>query len=759
MSETFEFDARDESGAAANQGERVPLQVERQPKAQAAAMQLDASVNGDLHLSHYIKVLYKRRWLVGGAFAVVVASVAAYTYSAIPLFEAKSRLLIEVETPNVVAFKEVINEQQAKADYYQTQYNILQSRSLARKAMEQLGLFQGDALSGPPPKPGLWQRIKSWLGSTDPQVAAQSADETVAQSRAIDAFLRNLTVAPIRNSRLVDVKYRLPDPELATRIVNALSTAYIDQNLEYKFLASQEASSWLSDRLKEQRGQVEAAELALQRYREQNDAISLEDRQNITVQKLADLNAAVTRAKTTRIEKEALYSQLRSAQGSPALLDTFPAILGNGFVQQLKGQLADLQRQRAQMAERLGDKNPEMIKISSALQSTQVKLDAEIQKVVQSVKSEYDAAVSQEQSLTAALNQQKGEALAMNKKAIDYNVLERDVESSKGIYNSLMQRAKETGVAGELRTSNIRVVDFAERPRRPIFPDTRLNILSAVLGGGLLAVVLAFLFEYLDNRIKSPDEVKAYLGLAHLGLLPLMGKAPDGKEYSLLDGAVPASFSEAFRVLRTNILFSSTADGGQALVVTSTGPGEGKSLVASNLALSLAQAGRRVILLDADMRKPKTHTVFGIDQEPGLSNLLVGTTKASESVRKTQTNGLWVLPAGRIPPNPAELLGSKRFSDFLASLKGHFDWVIVDSPPVMAVADASVIAHLADAVLFVVGSEMTSHPNARRAVEQLKTAQGRVVGAVLNRVDLERNAYYYSQYYRKEYTSYYTKTS
>lgn len=754
--ETPISDARDASITPAETGPDGPT------RRQLAAMHLDSAPDraSETHLLDYVKVLYKRRWMALAVFVTIVLTVTAYTFTATPIYEAKTRLLIEADNPNIVAFKQVIDEQEAKADYYQTQYNILQSRVLARKTMEALHLF--DNPQAAVPKKVSWTAsVSQWVSELfggDPapkanQIAA--ADETAAQSRAIDAFLGRLFVAPVRNSRLVDVRYRLPDPALATQIVNTLATSYIEQNLEYKFLSSQEASAWLSDRLKEQRGQVEAAELALQRYREQNDSISLEDRENITVQKLADLNAAVTRAKTIRIEKEALYNQLRISQGNPAMIDTFPAILTNSFVQTLKAQLADLQRQRAGLSDRFGDQHPEMIKVNSAIENTQIRLDGEIRKVVQSVKSEFDSAASQEQSLTTALNQQKGEAMSMNKKAIDYGVLARDVESSKQIYNSLMQRSKETGVSGELRTSNIRVVDAAERPLSPISPAKRLNVLMAIFGGGLFAIALAFTLEYLDSRIKTPDEVKTHLGLSHLGLLPLMSNDSE-KTYVRVDSAVPANFAEAFRVLRTNILFSSAATGGQSVLVTSTGPGEGKSLVASNLAVSLAQAGRRVLIIDADLRKPKVHTVFEQAQEPGLSNVLVGNSKASESVRKTEVNGLWVLPAGRIPPNPAELLGSQRFKDFLASLKTHFDWVVIDSPPVMAVADASVVAHLATGVLFVVGAEMTSRHAARRAVEQLDTARGKFFGAVLNRVDLEKNAYYYSQYYRREYATYYT---
>ena len=286
-------------------------------------------------------------------------------------------------------------------------------------------------------------------------------------------------------------------------------------------MASKEANDWLGARLAEQRKEVEAAEARLQQYREQNETISLVDRDNITVQKLGDLNAAVTRAKTDRLTKEAMYRQLQASASDRARLDTAPQILGNPFIQQQKAELATLQQQAEQASGRIGKKHPDMIKLTSAIQMAQAKLTSEIEKIVQSVRSEYQAALTQENSLVAALNQQKTEALAMNRKSIAYSVLERDVESSTQLYNNLLQRTKETGVTGELRTSNIRVVDAAEKPRAPVSPKRARNELLALFLGTLFACVLVAFFEYMDNRIKSPDEIRAHLGLTHLGMLPV----------------------------------------------------------------------------------------------------------------------------------------------------------------------------------------------------------------------------------------------
>jgi capsular exopolysaccharide synthesis family protein len=374
------------------------------------------------------------------------------------------------------------------------------------------------------------------------------------------------------------------------------------------------------------------------------------------------------------------------------------------------------------------------------------------------VRNQYLAVQAQENGLMRALEQQKQEALGMNRKGIEYGVLQRDAESNRQIYDSLLKRANETGVSGDLKTSNIRVVDRADVPQSPVRPRRSLNLLLALFGGSFLGLGLAFFFDYLDNRIKTPEEIVQHLGLPSLGLIPVAPKVEGSSADPMIDQSEPI-FSEAFRALRTNVLFSSAEEGTHTVVVTSTGPGEGKSLVTANLAMALAKAGQRVLVIDADLRRPRVHTIFGKKQDPGLSNLMVGSSKAADVVQKGRIQNLWILPAGKTPPNPAELLGSKRFNEFLKSLKDHFDWVLIDSPPVMAVADACVIAHRTTGVIFVVSADATSRHTARQALEQLAQAHARVIGGVLNRVDLQKNPYYYSKYYKKEYSSYYTRTA
>jgi polysaccharide biosynthesis transport protein len=729
----------------------------------ARAGRMQSRPGDEPHLLDYARVIVKRRHIALTAFTVIAMAAVVYAFTATPIYEGRVQLLIEADTPNVVNFAEVIDEAQSRQDYYQTQYRLLQSRSVASKTIDALGLWQNEELVPDPAKHrfsigNAMRGIAAWtaalVAGDDLPAEAPAAEETLAQAMAIDAFLDRLSVSPVRNSRLVDVSFRSEDAALAAQVANTIAKSYIEQNLDFRFTSTREASAWLTEQLAEQRRQVEAAEARLQQYREQNEAISFEARENIVVQKLADLNAAVTRAKTDRLQKESMYRQLSAIQDKPTELDTFPAILGNQFIQQQKASLAQLQRDQVQLGERLGERHPDMIKIRSAIEAAQLRLSTEVNKIVQAVRTEYQAAVAQEQSLAAALNQQRGEALSMNRAAIDYGVLDRDVESSKQIYQSLLQRAKETGISGELKTSNVRVVDAAAMTSSPVSPRRALTILIGLLGGSLLGIGLAFFFEYLDNRLKTPEEIETHLGLPSIGLIPSLAAKGHGAN-PLINNGVPPNFAEAFRALRTNILFSATDDRCRSVVVTSTAPGEGKTMVASNLAVGMAQAGQRVLLIDADMRRPRGHEVFGVKSDPGLSNVLVGAAKPGDVVHKTAVANLWVMAAGKTPPNPAELLGSRRFVELLGTVTEEFDLVVIDTPPVMAVTDAAIAANRASGVLFVVAAEQTNRQAAQQALDQLEHARARFVGAVLNRVDLERESFYYARYYRKEYADYY----
>ena len=734
-----------------------------------------------LSFGHYLRVLYKRRRMAVTVLLLVATTGIVRTSMLIPIYEGRVRLLLDGERLNIVKqFQDVVDPESSSLSYFQTQFIILQSRSLARRTLISLNLLppaqqrrsQSQPTAPDPRRPdppsalaGAFATAMDFIshpfGADDQphaSLAPQTSNELAAEERQIDAFLSGLSVAPIPSSRLVDLRYRSTDPQLAARYANTIAHEYIDQNLEFRFLATKEATDWLAARLAEQRQKVEASEQALLAYRQRTGVVTENRNDSVALQKLSDLTKMVTDAKAARIEKEAVYSQVQSLQKDHASLDAFPAVLQNSYIQQLKIELGNAQRQYAQMSQTLGERHPDMINARSAMQATQARLQSEVAKVVDSVHASYVAAQATETSLVQAFEAQKQEALAQNERGVELGVLQREAESNRQIYEILMQRSKETGITGELRTNNIRVLDAAEVPRVPVWPNRTAEIRNSILIALTAAIGLVAMFELFDNRIKLPDEILSYLGLSLLGVVPTVSlKNGASSPRPLINGEIPGEFAEAFRLVRTNVLFSAFEQGSRSIVVTSPGIGEGKTSVATNLAIAIAQAGQRVLLVDADMRRPQVHDAFGRELDPGLSNLIVGNVSASEVVKLSAVSGLWILPAGMIPPNPAEILASKRFKSLIKQLEEHFDWVIVDSPPVLAVADASVIAHAVSRVLLVVRAEMTGRGDARAAIERLEAVGAQFAGAVLNNVDTARHRYYYAPFYRHDYGSYYTK--
>ncbi len=751
---------------------------------QGPAPTIHEPVVEEKHLWDYVRVLYKRRWIAIPAFLLVFVTMTVNAMRETPYYQASTQLLIERDAPSVATLDQMFQSQDGwYDDFAQTQHRILLSRTLAKRTIDNMKLWDAPRLgNGPDPVAPIsftgmgWSVVDSVLGlvkrpfsngkpaapAASPATVVEQADsgETPSQSGRISQFLGGVGIVPVKNTRIVDVTYTSTDPVFAAAAANAVATAYIQQNMEFKYLASKEAGDFLADRLKDQREAVQRSEEALATFKHQHGAVSIADgTSSIAIQSLTDLNAALIKAKTERISKEAFHNQLKAAQSTGAI-DTLPAVLSNTYIQELKTGLAEAQRNQAQLAERYGERMPEMIKARTAVQSAEAKLNAEINKVVESVNSEYRAALAQEQSLQGTLNGQRAAALGQGQLGVAYSVLQREADSNRQVYESLLQRTKETGISGERsRTAtNVRIVDRAQVPGGPISPNVRGEMTFAFVAGLVFAIGLAFGFEYLDNRIKTPQELKSTLAVPFLGMVPSLEHDKHAFANPLLNNGVPQNFVEAFKTVRTNVLFSSADEGMRSLVVTSAGPGEGKSLVASNLALAMAQAGQRVLLIDADMRRPRIHEIFEGEQEPGLSNLLSGNAKTSETIRKATVPGLWLMHAGHIPPNPAELLASRRYTDFMGSLGAHFDWVVLDTPPVMVVADSSIVANQASGVVFVVGADNTTRQAARTAVEQLDSANAHIIGSVLNKVDLVRNPYYYSAYYRKDYSRYYVKS-
>jgi len=437
-------------------------------------------------------------------------------------------------------------------------------------------------------------------------------------------------------------------------------------------------------------------------------------------------------------------------------LDSIPEVLNNELIRQIKSMEVELYKRMSELSKKYGQKHPRMMAIDSELTTLEKRKSQEVNRVINSLKNEYEVARAKENSLKAALVAHKNESLELNKKAIEYGVLRREAESAKHMYELLIKRFKEASLTEDMRTGNIRVVDRAEVPNHPVRPRKRHNLILALIVGLVTGVGLAFFFEYLDNTIKLPEDVKQHLKTPYLGPVPLFtsekaGNPDDGIHPDLVGLHAPkSSASESYRGIRTSILFSSAESAPQVLLISSAAPKEGKTITAANLAVVMAQANGKTIILDCDLRRPTMHRLFGISKDMGVSNLLVGGGSAKEAIIHTRIPNLDIIPCGTIPPNPSEILGSARMLTLLNGLRKLYAHILIDSPPSTAVTDAVVLSKSVDGVVMVVRTGYTAREIVKNGMAQFGAVGAHILGAVLNGVDMRGNGYYYYQYYYGE---------
>ena len=747
-----------------------PPTVGRPAGAAAAAGRLSA--DRDLHLLDRLNVIFKYRYVALSVMALVVLGSLLRTYTTTPLYRAQARLLIELEDERTAVVAGTMNTNtgsneylQDPEPYYNTQYRILTGRELGRRVVQRLQLETVPEFNGRGPTPTAVSRtlaqlrdqvetpVRALLGRPRPAHPASTGARDPAL--LVGAFLARVSIEPVQNSRLVDVGFISAEPQFAMRAVNAHAEEYVAQNFELRRQNMAKSLEWLTQELAKQQQKVEASEQALAQYREDQNALSLEDRQNIVVARLNQLNDAVTRAKTNRVQKESLYNQIKSL-GPTASPDTIPAILQNPYIQSIKTRVADLQRERAVLLERYGEKYPAVKDVNANIQDAQRQLALELAKALDAIKNDYQSALSEERTLAAALEEQKGTALDLSRKNVGYTVLEREAHSNRQVYETLLQREKELQVLANSQGNNVRLMDRAETPGAPFTPNPRRDLLLALAAGLALALGLVLALDYLDDTIKTPEDITRKLKLPLLGLIPKI----KSNDHPVLSERGAHEFGEAYRSLRTSLVFSSGSESTRVVMVTSSQPLEGKTTTACNMAIALAFGGARVLLIDADMRRPGVHRTLGLQNGTGLSHLLTAQASPRQSIQKLENPNLWVMTAGIVPPNPSELLASDRMKTLIANAQnGPFDWVIVDTPPILAVTDAVILSRTASGVVFVIGSEMTRMRLAERAMETLMTSKPHLLGVVLNRVDLARNKYYYSRYYGYKYKSYYAAST
>ena len=699
-------------------------------------------------LRRYWHVLLKRRWLILGVVAVVMIGATVFTLRQTKIYEARVSLIVDVTAPQVLGHnvREVVDPGAGNywmsRDYLASQSDIIKSRDLALRVVEQLNL----------------QDVREFWRPGTPR-AARTRDA------AADRVMASIQVTNPKENRIIEIFVLHPDPQMAARLCNGVAEAYLAFNLDYKLGSAKDAVKWLADQLDDLRKELTQSELALHEFKKQNNVLSvpLEDKANLLTKRIDKLSDHLTEIQMKRVELGAKRKQMLALRNEDPLKADSAAVMGeSSTMADLRRGCADEERKLVELKARYLENHPLVRAQQGKLDKSLQHLRREIDNALQVNEARYNAMVEAERQFAGAVEAAKKEALDLNLRQIDYNRLRRQQENTEKLYGVVLSRMKESDLSANLRTSNIRLLDRATTPKGPISPKVRINLLLALTFGLLAGILLALLIESLDTTVKSQSEVEALTGLPFLGILPSIQQPQNGAKRG--NGAVDprtdlylhtnpkSSVAECARSIRTNLLFMLPDRPLTSLVVTSAGPREGKTTTAISMAIAMAQGGERVLLVDTDLRRPRIHRAFGVSGEVGFTGAMLGQATLADAVKTTEVPNLWVLPCGKQPPNPAELLNTARFGALLDEMRAHYDRVILDSPPVVAVTDAAVLGARADGVLVVVKALQTAREGLRHTVRVLGDVGARVLGCVLNDLDLDNRSYgqyyyYYSQRY------------
>jgi polysaccharide biosynthesis transport protein len=715
-------------------------------------------------LREYFRVLIKRKWMVLSMVAGIFMVVAVASLRQTPVYEAVGRIAINKSDNNLISFK----DSQPVLDYYDpsdldTEVRILQSDLMALQVIRQLNL----------------DKRPEFGGHADARQSNLAADtlqtDSNRTSSLLSSFRGGLHVTLIPNTRIIEIHYHSTDPQLAASAVNTLAATYVEQNFKTKFESTMQASDWLSKQLVDLQMKVETSQEKLVRYQKEHEILGTDEKQNIITEKLDELNREMTQAESDRMQKEAVYRQSQSddpdAVAAAIVADTPGSAAATALLDKLRDQQANLRIQAADLSIQFGPQYPKVAQLNSQLKEIDRQLQSQTNKAVDHLKGQYLAALQRENMLRDSFDKQKQEANKLNESAIEYSILKRDLDSNRTLYEGLLEKLKEAGVTAGLRSNNFRIIDAARVPTAPSEPNIPRNLSFALVLGLISGVGLAFVLENMDNSVRTPEQATALSGLPALGMIPLGSKSgargPNGKRLALTSPSKEvvetvtqirpqSQMAESYRALRTSLLLSNLGAPPKVIVVTSARPQEGKTTTSINTAIVLAQKGVRVLLVDADLRRPSVHKTLGMGPRSGLSNVLTGTATAEQTTTTSPIlPNLFIMPAGTPPPNPAELLASSNMRDLLAELRGKYDHIVIDTPPTLSVTDAVVLSPRADATILVIRSGQTTKQALRRARDILMQVNAHVAGVLLNAVDLTSPDYYYYYEYQGKYGQYY----
>lgn len=716
----------------------------------------------DIHLLDYWRVLQKRRHIAAAFLAIVVAVVVIYSFAATPVYQGSARILLDLEKNPTMTFAEggqAFISMRDAAEYYRTQTEILHSRAFGDRVVRKLQLDKNPYFLAKKERggKGMLGRIRTFVGglltgTAQPENPIPLASiQQEADPDLTTEVLQNMEVEIGKGSNILKIYYSSDNPLVAAAMANGIAAAYIEHNLDIRVRPFRDAVEWLSARMVESRARMEESEKVVQKYKEGQGIVSFEQRENVITQKLQELVTQLVQAEGKRQEAEVRYRQIQSVIEKPELLATVPDIMNNLVIQGLRNEELAAKTKISELSEKFGPKHPQMVKAHTELQTVQANLIIEARKMLNAAKTDYDIAIAREQSIKKTMEDQKLEVLDLSRKAIDYEIIAGESISNKQFYELLLKKLQEASLSSGINISNAQIVDGATVPNAPVKPRKMMNIVLAMIVGLFGGVFAAFFVEYMDDTIKTPDDIEQVLALPFLGYVPETEKE-EGPIYMF--SGPRAAVAESYRTIRTSIMLSATDEQPlQVILVTSTIPSEGKTTTASNLAVAMAQMGERVLLVDTDMRRHNLHRVFTLDNLIGISDMIIDQNNIDAAVRSlSQIPNLHVVTGGTLAPNPSELLASNNMKNIVAKMRGRYDRIILDSPPVLAFSDALVLSRLADGVVFVVWGGETPRDQIRKVTQSLAGVNAKMLGVVLNNVDMSARAYsYYHPYYRYYY--------
>ena len=722
----------------------------------------------EIHLRDYVNIIRKRKLIVFAVFIIIFTGVLIITFASTPIYEASTRLLIEkaVASPLVSDYSYV----RQAPEFLQTQAEIITSYPVARKVVKQLNLEEtyGSYLADADDSGFSFSAAVSWIkklyataGTISGSVFAKDANTTpeveedeMSEADSIAEIIRTeIVVAPIPDTKIIELSFESPNPQLAAMIANATAEAYMNQLLEMKLEASNYNRKWMGMKGGEEAEKLKRAKKALNDYMKANDIVTIEDRAAIVPQKMAELGSKLAQAETRENELATLYDKIRRSLNRSEELITIPVIADDSALEKIREHVLRAEQNIIEQSKKYGRKHPVMIRAKSELKILQTKRDQEIRRVVKTVKNRYELASSNTKDLRDMLDKTKKEAISLNEKFIQYGILKREIENHQNLYNALISRTNEQSVTEQAQDINVWIVEKAQLPQLPSKPNKKRNILLGLIMALFGGVGLALFLEYLDNTIKTPDDIEERYDLPVLTTIS-KSKAKNKSIYKIVLEQPSSALAESFKTLRAAVLLSSAEAPPKTIMVTSMAPQDGKTTIACNLAASIAESGSRVVLIDGDLRRPLLHEVFELDNTEGLSTFIAGTSDIKVFEPAVHEN-LYVVTSGPKPPNPSELLISKRLKILLGAFKEKFDFIVFDTPPIISVSDALVISKIVDAGLVVVRFGKTSYEMMNYGMKQLEGIDAKMIGAVINEVDDRKSGHYY-YLYNKEYYQYYS---